>query len=97
MKTNRKPIHWAILLSLVTLLLAGPALAPTDVTAQSPTDPNELEAFLDDLIAEQMEEHHIAGATVAVVKDGELFFTKGYGHADLEKQTPSPSSSPGRR
>ena len=88
MKTNRKPIHWAILLSLVTLLLAGPALAPTDVTAQSPTDPNELEAFLDDFIAEQMEEHHIAGATVAVVKDGELFFTKGYGHADLEKQTP---------
>ena len=54
MKTNRKPIHWAILLSLVTLLLAGPALAPTDVTAQSPTDPNELEAFLDDFIAEQM-------------------------------------------
>ena len=28
------------------------------------------------------------GTTVAVVKDGELFFTKGYGFADLENGTP---------
>jgi CubicO group peptidase (beta-lactamase class C family) len=32
-----------------------------------------------------MEENHIAGAAISVVKDGELFFTKGYGYADLEK------------
>jgi CubicO group peptidase (beta-lactamase class C family) len=89
--TNCRAIHWAILLSLVALLVAGPALAPMDVAAQdtaSPADPDELEAFLDDLIAEQMEEHHIAGSTVAVVKDGELFFAKGYGSADLENGTP---------
>ena len=60
-----------------------------DVTAQGPTDdPAELEAFLDELMADQMEKHHRAGATVAVVKDGELFFTKGYGYADLENGTP---------
>jgi len=89
MKTNRKPIHWAILLSLVALLLAGPALAPMAVTAQGPTDdPAELEAYLDELMAELMEEHHIAGAAVSVVKDGELFFAKGYGSADLENGTP---------
>jgi CubicO group peptidase (beta-lactamase class C family) len=86
---NRKPIRWAILLSLVALLLAGPALAPMAVTAQGPTDdPAELEAYLDDLMAELMEEHHIAGAAVAVVKDGELFFTKGYGYADVENGIP---------
>jgi CubicO group peptidase (beta-lactamase class C family) len=55
---------------------------------QGPTDPAELEAFLDELLGRQMEEHHIAGAAVAVVKDGKLFFAKGYGYADLEEGVP---------
>ena len=95
---SARPIHLAILLILVALLVAGPALAQ-DLTApgrdavsapqqQGPTDPAELEAFLDDVLADQMEEGHVAGATVAVVKDGELFFTKGYGYANLENGTP---------
>ncbi len=53
-----------------------------------PTDPAELEAFLDEFMARNMEENHIAGAAVAVVKDGKLFFAKGYGYADLEKGVP---------
>jgi CubicO group peptidase (beta-lactamase class C family) len=56
--------------------------------ALGPTDPAELEAFLDSLFGKQMEEYHIAGAAVAVVKDGKLFFAKGYGYADLENQIP---------
>ncbi len=55
---------------------------------QGPTDPAELEAFLDELMAKDMEEYHIAGAAVSVVKDGELFFAKGYGYADLENGIP---------
>jgi CubicO group peptidase (beta-lactamase class C family) len=55
---------------------------------QGPTDPAELEAFLDDLFAKDLEEYHIAGAAVSVVKDGELFFAKGYGYADLENGIP---------
>lgn len=55
---------------------------------QGPTDPAELEAFLDELMANDMEAYHIAGAAVSVVKDGELFFAKGYGYADLEKGIP---------
>jgi len=47
-----------------------------------------MEAFLDDLFAQEMEENHVAGAAVSVVKDGKLFFTKGYGFADLEKSIP---------
>jgi CubicO group peptidase (beta-lactamase class C family) len=35
-----------------------------------------------------MEENHIAGAAVSVVKDGKLLFAKGYGYADLEKGIP---------
>jgi CubicO group peptidase (beta-lactamase class C family) len=53
-----------------------------------PTDPAELEAFLDDLFGKEMAEYHIAGAAVAVVKDGKLFFAKGYGYADLEEGVP---------
>jgi len=51
-------------------------------------NPADLEAFLDGLMAAHMEADHVAGATVSVVKDGKLFFAKGYGFADLEKKTP---------
>jgi CubicO group peptidase (beta-lactamase class C family) len=53
-----------------------------------PTDPKELEAFLDKFFSEQMEKLHVPGAVVTVVKDGKIFFTKGYGYSDLEKQRP---------
>jgi CubicO group peptidase (beta-lactamase class C family) len=53
-----------------------------------PTDRAELEAFLDEELGREMEKHHIAGAAVSVVKDGELFFAKGYGSADLERGIP---------
>src|SRR5829696_5980646 len=55
---------------------------------QGPTDRAELEAFLDKELGREMEKHHIAGAAVSVVKDGELFFAKGYGYADLENKIP---------
>ena len=63
----------------------GP-IAPSQ--AQGPTDPAELEAFLDDFFARTMEEYHVAGAAIAVVKDGTVFFSKGYGYADLENDIP---------
>ena len=56
--------------------------------AHGPTEPAEMEPFLDNLFAQQLEEHNIAGAAIAVVKDGKLFFAKGYGYADIEKGIP---------
>src|SRR5215207_1907067 len=58
------------------------ATAPSQ--QQGPTDPAELEAFLDEELGREMKKHHIAGAAISVVKDGKLFFAKGYGDADLE-------------
>jgi len=91
----------AMILTLVILIsIVGSAMAqengiapgrnvPTAPSkALGPTDPAELEAFLDELFAQEMEEYHIAGAAVSVVKDGELFFAKGYGYADIEKGIP---------
>jgi CubicO group peptidase (beta-lactamase class C family) len=65
---------------------SNPFMAQT--LASGPTDPAEMEAFLDELMAKDMQERHIAGAAIAVVKDGQLFFTKGYGYADLENKIP---------
>ncbi len=48
----------------------------------------DLEAFLDGVIASQRRSHQIASATLSVVKDGELFFAKGYGYADREARRP---------
>jgi len=93
-------IYMTIILVFMMLLTAGSVRAQENtivpnrnvLTAppqgQGPTDPIELEAFLDELMAAQMEEYHIPGAMVSVVKDGTLFFAKGYGYADLENQIP---------
>jgi CubicO group peptidase (beta-lactamase class C family) len=62
--------------------------ASTAASQQGPTDPAEMEAFLDKELGREMEKHHITGAAVSVVKDGELFFAKGYGDADLERGLP---------
>ena len=48
----------------------------------------DLEAFLDGLMPAQLNREDIAGAVVAVVKDGKVLFAKGYGYSDMEKRTP---------
>jgi CubicO group peptidase (beta-lactamase class C family) len=47
-----------------------------------------MEAFVDGFMASQMKSGPVAGATVVVVKDGQVFFQKGYGYEDVEKQVP---------
>lgn len=44
-------------------------------------------AFFDGFIPLQIGQANIAGAVVAVVKDGALIFAKGYGYADTAKKT----------
>lgn len=89
-----------LLILLISLAIVGPAIAQENLIApgrnvtttpsseQGPTDPAELETFLDGLLGEQMQDYHIVGAAVSVVKDGKLFFSKGYGYADLENNIP---------
>jgi proline iminopeptidase len=56
--------------------------------ARSLDNAGDVAAFFDDLIPGQLQNHHIAGATVAVVRGSDLLFAKGYGYADLEAQKP---------
>ncbi len=92
-KTAMVALLLALLLSAIMPALArasGAAPGERALAAPSsgPTDPAELEAFLDGFFARNMAEHHIAGAAIAVVKDGRLFFRKGYGYADVENKIP---------
>lgn len=48
----------------------------------------DLEAFLDGMIPAQLNREDIAGAVIAVVKDGKVIFAKGYGFSDVDKRTP---------
>ena len=41
---------------------------------------------MDGVMAAQLRDKHIAGATVSVVKDGQMFFAKGYGSADVRRR-----------
>ncbi len=76
-----------LLLPLMTFSAVAPAFAAPRLAG--PTDPAELGAFMDDLMAAQMDTNHVPGAVVVVVKDGQVFFAKGYGYADLEARVPA--------
>ena len=95
MKTTKITIVWiiiyAFMFSTAHPAAAGPApqqIAPLASDNPGPTDPAEIEAFLDQLFIQQMEDYHFAGITAVVVKDGQTLFQKGYGYSDLENQTP---------
>jgi CubicO group peptidase (beta-lactamase class C family) len=77
-----------IFLVLVLAWLPISSAAQEAANSQGPTNAAELEAFLDGIMAVHLEANHVAGATIAVVKDGKLFFAKGYGWADLKNKKP---------
>lgn len=70
------------------MLLAPALLGLSAGLGAGVTTRAELEGFLDGVMIANLRDEHVAGATVAVVKDGELFFAKGYGYADVEKRVP---------
>src|SRR5690349_18743360 len=62
--------------------------APLPVVGRGVRDRGELAAFLDGMMAANLRDKHVAGATVAVVKDGAVFYANGYGYADVARRTP---------
>jgi CubicO group peptidase (beta-lactamase class C family) len=72
---------------------AGQLPAPAAAQEATPPAPSQLtpaalEVFLDDVMAEHFDRFDLAGASVTVVKDGEVRVSKGYGHADVAAGTP---------
>lgn len=72
--------------------LQQPPLQPSDsepvlVRQQELADPQAFETFIDSILEEEVASR-TPGAVISVVKDGQLFFAKGYGRANLEQDTP---------
>ena len=71
-----------------------PTEATKEVTPEKPSSggheltATDVEAFLDGLVPLQLKANDIAGATVAVVKDGQVLFARGYGYADVKQKRP---------
>ncbi len=83
----------AILVLLVAALLAGTPASTLAKTTQSHShqslsDPDSLQVIVGEIMAGFMDSLNIAGATVAIVKDGDLFFSGGYGLADVRRRVP---------
>ena len=83
-------------LTLLTALFATPLLGQPNVPAKvganqgdGPHNSQELAAFIDSFFTPKMEELKIPGAVFSVVKDGALFYSKGYGFADVERGEPA--------
>ena len=74
------------------LLSPAPVLQPAaplpELTVAHELTKPDLEAFLDALIPAQLQNRDIAGAVIAVVKDGQVFLAKGYGFADFAGKKP---------
>jgi len=73
---------------------APPAASSAALPSARELTATDLEAFLDGLMPAQLEREDVAGAVVAVVKDGRVLFLKGYGFADVANRKPvSPSDT----
>ncbi len=49
-------------------------------------DPGEFESFTNHFFMNRMGKLHVPGAAVVLVKNGAIFFKKGYGYADLDRR-----------
>jgi CubicO group peptidase (beta-lactamase class C family) len=61
--------------------------SPGDTGSGTPTA-LELEVYVDGLMAAYLRANQVAGATVAIVRDGARLFAKGYGYADVDGNVP---------
>lgn len=77
-----------VLAAAAGILLTVPVPALGQASLRGLRDQAELEAFLDGVMTAHLRDKHVAGATVSVVKDGALFFAKGYGYADVDQRKP---------
>ena len=72
----------------------APAPAEPPISGTHELTPQDISAFLDGIMPQQLATDDIAGAVISIVKDGKVIFAKGYGYSDIEKRTPvSPDST----
>jgi CubicO group peptidase (beta-lactamase class C family) len=78
----RSAVACAVLLWSISWSAAAAASAPPALTQ------GDLQAFFDGIIPLQLERSDIAGASVLVMKDGEVLLQKGYGFSEMKSKQP---------
>jgi CubicO group peptidase (beta-lactamase class C family)/uncharacterized membrane protein len=73
-------------LPALLLVLAFAATARADVPPEG--ERASLETLIESVVTRQLTAYRIPGATVAVVREGQVVLARGYGNADAEHSTP---------
>lgn len=82
----------AALLSAALCLGAGGSALAQQTALPAAMTTGDLAALFDEHAVREMNKADVAGAAVAVVKNGAVVFARGYGYADVERKQPvSPS------
>jgi len=90
-------IHSVTVFILIVALVSTPISTSVALSTHSSgtytertesTNHTDTEAWLDETMARHMEEYHVPGAAVVIVRDGEVVLSKGYGYADLDSRRP---------
>ncbi len=76
--------------SSLLLLIAGPVLALSSAGASPLRAQTDLEAVVDSIAREHLDDGRLAGLSVGVTQGTDTLLLKAYGHADLEWDVPMP-------
>jgi CubicO group peptidase (beta-lactamase class C family) len=84
------PHRYTIVFLVIFLVASSPVLAGDTGPAPGRDIANstDVEGFFDSAVPAGLAQYNIPGATVSVVLDGELVFSKGYGYSDIANKTP---------
>lgn len=81
-------VYFMLFVLLCGTLLFGPVVQAGNQSQTSKAKYADIEAFMDQEMKIQMQKFNIPNAAVAVVANGEVIFSHGYGYADREKEVP---------
>ena len=74
-------IFISVIISLFVMLFSGSLQIKRNMRADAPLD--EFKSYMDERIPALMKQYSIPGCNIALVKNGEIAWTQGYGYADM--------------
>ncbi len=86
-KKGMRRLIRAVVCQVALLVLTGASVSGV-ARAEKLVNPADVAAWADQYYGRAVAEKRTVGLTVAVVQDGEVIFTKGYGYADYAKRIP---------
>lgn len=85
MISNRGFRRFMALIMIIMVAITSISCLPIAAYAEN-EDNQELRSKVDAYMEQAMADQHIAGATLVIVKDGQVVMKQGYGYADIENQ-----------